>query len=306
MENSLVINILNIVEDKLRELNIQVPDDDREDNPSPIVGYHYAELHDRIKEYLEDIGIIGTEMQPSRINEQGNRVKLFGLSIVNPENSRDGNESYVQIFTSLRDCIHFAYNCYTSIWNQLVDNGDIDERDSNDIHFLSEEEFELQFEEGDVCIQLSDYHIQFEFFENEINLTNAMYVSKTHDPVLSISDEIPKGDKVWICVYKDTLGFSDDYDNLTNILVPTEWLKNELIKEGQSLTNWFIEYTADNTDLISRKALSDGVIFDCSDEIIKKTLLNKAPSLNNLISNARKRIPSQTNSNKVSSKETEH
>lgn len=54
MENKLVVGILNIVEDKLREFGIQIPDDDRDGSTDPIVGYQYAELHDRILEYLEE------------------------------------------------------------------------------------------------------------------------------------------------------------------------------------------------------------------------------------------------------------
>lgn len=58
MENKLVIGILEIFEDKLREFGIQIPDDDREDSSEPIVGYQYAELHDRIQEYLEEAGVL--------------------------------------------------------------------------------------------------------------------------------------------------------------------------------------------------------------------------------------------------------
>lgn len=58
MENKLVIGILNIFEDKLREFGVQLPDDDREDSTDPIVGYQYAELHDRIKEFLEEQGVL--------------------------------------------------------------------------------------------------------------------------------------------------------------------------------------------------------------------------------------------------------
>lgn len=58
MENTLVVGILKIVEDKLREFDIQIPDDDREDSTDPLVGYQYAELHDRIKEFLEERGLI--------------------------------------------------------------------------------------------------------------------------------------------------------------------------------------------------------------------------------------------------------
>ena len=67
MENPLVIGILNIVEDKLREFGIQIPDDDREDSKDPIAGYQYAELHDRIQEYLEEAGILKS-VAPGRLD----------------------------------------------------------------------------------------------------------------------------------------------------------------------------------------------------------------------------------------------
>ena len=66
MENSLVVGILDIVEDKLREFGIQIPDDEREESSDPIVGYQYAELHDKIKEYLEDKGIPLEQFNPYR------------------------------------------------------------------------------------------------------------------------------------------------------------------------------------------------------------------------------------------------
>jgi len=65
--NQTVVDILNIVEDKLREFNIQIPDDDREDSSDPIVGYRYAELHDLIKEYLEDRGMLPIQKDPLQI-----------------------------------------------------------------------------------------------------------------------------------------------------------------------------------------------------------------------------------------------
>ena len=67
MENPLVIGILNIVEDKLREFGIQIPDDHREDSKDPIVGYQYAELHDLIQEYLEESGIFKS-ITPGRLD----------------------------------------------------------------------------------------------------------------------------------------------------------------------------------------------------------------------------------------------
>ena len=63
MENKLVIGILDIVEDKLREFGIMLPADEREGSKDPIVGYHYAELHDRIAEYLEEKGLLSEQQK---------------------------------------------------------------------------------------------------------------------------------------------------------------------------------------------------------------------------------------------------
>lgn len=66
MESKLVFGILDIVEDKLREFGIEIPDPDRGGNNDPIVGYQYAELHDRIKEYLEEKGVMETDLRAPR------------------------------------------------------------------------------------------------------------------------------------------------------------------------------------------------------------------------------------------------
>lgn len=76
-------------------------------------------------------------------------------------------------------------------------------------------------------------------------------------------------DSVWITVYKDTLGFQDDHDNLTEICVPTDWLCNILRSEGEEPDAWFLEYTADHTMNIAEKALKEGIISGCSDPRIK-------------------------------------
>ena len=81
----------------------------------------------------------------------------------------------------------------------------------------------------------------------------------------------PNFDSVWITVYKDTLGYQDDNDNLTEILVPAEWLEKILEKDAgciypEDFALWFKEYTADWTIDIAQKALADGVIQACIDE----------------------------------------
>ena len=84
MENKLVVGILNIVENKLREFGIQIPDADREDSTDPIVGYQYAELHDQIQEYLEDAGVL---RQPHRTTE---KITLYGISVLTLPTDKSG------------------------------------------------------------------------------------------------------------------------------------------------------------------------------------------------------------------------
>ena len=74
-------------------------------------------------------------------------------------------------------------------------------------------------------------------------------------------------DTVWICVYKDTLGFRDSDENLTMICLPTRWLKATLKDEGiVGFEPWLETYTADETESIVVKAMHEGVIVDFDEE----------------------------------------
>ena len=71
-------------------------------------------------------------------------------------------------------------------------------------------------------------------------------------------------ERVWVTVYKDTLGYQDENDNLAEILVPQKWLQDALKAEGvENYEQWESEYTADMTDGIAEKALADYVIQGC-------------------------------------------
>lgn len=72
----------------------------------------------------------------------------------------------------------------------------------------------------------------------------------------------------WVTVYKDTLGYQDDHDNLTEICVPTDWLLDYLLNENINPDEWVEEYIADNSIEIAEKAISEGVIKECADENI--------------------------------------
>lgn len=78
---------------------------------------------------------------------------------------------------------------------------------------------------------------------------------------------------IWICSYKDALGYLDNFDNVTDILVPKAWLLEKLKAEGETdIEGWFDEYTADSTDMIARDAVSEGVILSCADKRISCVL----------------------------------
>lgn len=167
MENKLVIGILNIVEDKLREFNIQIPDEDREDSKDPIVGYQYAELHDRIKEYLEDAGVM--EEGQDFVKPSG-KVSVHGISIVNSEGFMDGTESCVQVFGSLQEGLDYAFGRYKETVqgynDDFIQNG-LGER----LRCMSPKAFSREMMlYGYVTIQLEDHHINFERFVRELDV----------------------------------------------------------------------------------------------------------------------------------------
>lgn len=169
MENKLVIGILNIVEDKLREFNIQIPDDDREDSKDPIVGYQYAELHDLIKEYLEEQGVMEEDKDFVRPAE---KVKVYGISIVNSEGFMDGSESYVDVRGSLRESLAYAYGRYKDTWQELKDNGELSGARLKPQRVFEDELMKY----GYVGIQLDDYHVCFERFEREMSIPRNLSV----------------------------------------------------------------------------------------------------------------------------------
>ncbi len=109
-----------------------------------------------------------------------------------------------------------------------------------------------------------------------------------------ITNTLPSGNTTWITVYKDVLGYPSDHDNLTELCVPTAWLLDTIKSEGRTTSEWFAEYTADDTEGIAQKALSDGIILDCSDPAIKNKLLPQSSVLEQMIRDAQARTPGST------------
>lgn len=118
-------------------------------------------------------------------------------------------------------------------------------------------------------------------------LLEASKTSRTQDDLSATVS--PPDTSVWITVYKDTLGHADDHDNLTEICVPTDWLMPILRAQGVRPADWFLSYTADDTEDIARKARSEGVILDCSDPNIKKSFSRASSSLDHRIQDAQTR-----------------
>lgn len=123
---------------------------------------------------------------------------------------------------------------------------------------------------------------QYHYNENnEIIFDDNISVKLIADHSLDdFSHEVPISMNTWLCVYKDTLGYPDDHDNLTNILVPTKWFLNALDEEGIHYEEYYFDSTADDMENIARKALKEHVILDCTDKNIKHKLnLNSNLSL---------------------------
>lgn len=152
--------------------------------------------------------------------------------------------------------------------------------DHDDERMLDDEIAALLFKQGWELVNSKEYRDltpeqeQAPVFVVPISYENLSITAASADPELD-ENGIPVSDTVWICVYRDTLGFGDDNDNLTNILVPTDWLISQLKEEGQPIAGWFDEYTADSTDRIASSALLQGKILDCSHSGIKAALLQQ-------------------------------
>lgn len=126
-------------------------------------------------------------------------------------------------------------------------------------------------------LQLSNYDKTYSVAKDVIDSFNLKVKNQVIEQDKNYLDELTRNDSVWITVYKDTLGFPDDLDNLTEICVPTDWLLDILEKDQLKPELWFSEYTADHTEQIALKAMKERKILDCKDEAIaSKYALNYA------------------------------
>ena len=148
--------------------------------------------------------------------------------------------------------------------------------DHDDERMLDDEIAALLFKQGWELVDSKEYRdiAPVQERHSAFDMSDVLEGLSITDPELD-SNGIPVSDSVWICVYRDTLGFGDDNDNLTHILVPTDWLISQLEKEGQPIQGWFDEYTADSTDRIASAARLQGKILDCSHPGIKTALLQQ-------------------------------
>lgn len=144
------------------------------------------------------------------------------------------------------------------------------------------------------AIEISEFVVDMEFHGEEYNPVDIAQMGGFKLKELSFSDgeneymvnpevlqnfneELQKeADKtIWITVYRDSLGFPDDWDNLTSICVPTDWLRSQVENSFQTLDEWLSEYTADETEEILWKAMSEGVIVDYGEKEIREAIKEK-------------------------------
>lgn len=127
------------------------------------------------------------------------KIKVPGVSIVNSEGYDRGNESYVNVYSSVRECIDLSYQTYLDTWNNLLKQDEDGLINDNGNSFLSKEEYGKKLlQNGYVLIQMYDYHIQFEYFEKELELNKELFISnsKEMDNKKELSVNTPLGDIV--------------------------------------------------------------------------------------------------------------
>lgn len=77
-------------------------------------------------------------------------------------------------------------------------------------------------------------------------------------------------EKVWVCVYRDTIEEHDEVDNLAYVEVTMEFLK-QYVKERQDgffkdVAEFLNEYTADNTEDFYQYAMEHGAVIKVENE----------------------------------------
>ena len=77
-------------------------------------------------------------------------------------------------------------------------------------------------------------------------------------------------EKVWVCVYRDTIERHDEVDNLAYVQVTMDFL-NQYVKERQvgvfkDLEEFLNEYTADNTEDFYEYAMEHGAVIAVENE----------------------------------------
>ena len=228
MENRIVIGILNIVEDKLREFNIKIPDEYREDSDDPIVGYAYAELHDRIKEYLEEEDLIKTLSFSPGITVSSEQAKEETISTSKPkvycQNDKGSSDFYnsINYFSNalgelndisedeLPEALKYAYdNLYF-------------EGDTGSLRYL------VEIEKGFGIALINEYK---ECYAEDCGLTMSELFQSAEKDALEIAKD-PAFEKAEI-----RLGENMGFDNSHNLIVifPADISKEEFINAAVRL-----------------------------------------------------------------------
>lgn len=92
-------------------------------------------------------------------------MKLYGYVKVDTEGFGDGTESDVSLSTDREKLIESAFEDYRS---QLEYSKEWETIDEEQEIFETLEEFEAELVNGYVLLQLADYHVQYEYFEREV------------------------------------------------------------------------------------------------------------------------------------------
>lgn len=98
-----------------------------------------------------------------------NEDVIFGVSIVCSQGFDSGRESAVYLYDAKEKCFDEMYEKYQTFWSHYEEEEMLeDSLDDNGNGMLTKEEFIFDLEEFSyVLIQLTDFHVQFEYFEEK-------------------------------------------------------------------------------------------------------------------------------------------
>ena len=121
--------------------------------------------------------------------KEAEKVNIFGLTVVNSEGYFDGTQAKTSVFNSFTECVDAAYESYTAAYNEVSKLNILDDPENNKL--LSKEDFAADFKESHcIVLQLVDSHIQFEYFESQLELPDKLLTNEIEKTSSEITEDL--------------------------------------------------------------------------------------------------------------------